>query len=136
MSKTSITARLGAENFVTQITNGQHTIIGDEPLNQGGQEQGLDPYELVLAGLALCKAATMRMYAQRKGWDAGEITVQIELETAKDQPPKFTSFVQFGNNLPDEQKRRIVEIGDRCPTHRLLEADKVFESVILQNSEL
>ncbi len=126
-----MTAKLGDTNFVTELTNGTHIIIGDEPESVGGRDQGLDPYELVLAGLALCKAATMRMYAQRKGWDSGDITVQIDLETGKDRIPKFISKIAFTGDLTNEQKQRIVQIGEKCPTHRLLENDKIFESVIL-----
>ena len=131
MGITSITAKLGKENFLTVLSDGTHTIIGDEPVDIGGQDKGLDPYELVIAGLALCKAATMRMYAQRKGWDAGEIKVHVDLETKKGAPAKFTSKISFTGDLSEEQKQRIVQIGDRCPTHRLLESEKVFESVII-----
>ncbi|HMP14422.1 MAG TPA: OsmC family protein [Saprospiraceae bacterium] len=130
MEITSITATLGAENFYTRLTDGTHTIIGDEPLDTGGQDQGLDPYELVLAGLALCKAATMRLYAQRKGWDTGDIQVHIDLETAKGQKPKFSSRIHFSGKLSAEQQQRIIAIGDKCPTHRLLEAEKTFETKV------
>lgn len=131
MEITSISAKLGAENFLTELSDGKHAIIGDEPEKSGGQDKGLDPYELVLAGLALCKAATMRMYAQRKGWDAGEISVHIDLETQKDMPARFISKISFTGNLSEEQKHRIVQIGNKCPTHRLLENEKIFESFIL-----
>lgn len=131
MGMTSITAKLGPDNFTTELTDGMHTIIGDEPVDIGGQDKGLDPYELVIAGLALCKAATMRMYAQRKGWDTGEIKVHIDLETNKDEPARFISKITFTGELSEEQKQRIVQIGNKCPTHRLLESEKVFESIIL-----
>ncbi|MBK7869855.1 MAG: OsmC family protein [Saprospiraceae bacterium] len=131
MGMTSITAKLGPDNFTTELTDGMHTIIGDEPVDIGGQDKGLDPYELVIAGLALCKAATMRMYAQRKGWDTGEIKVHIDLETNKDEPARFISKITFTGELSEEQKQRIVQIGNKCPTHRLLENEKIFESIIL-----
>lgn len=131
MAITSITAALGKENFLTELSDGKHVIIGDEPEPNGGQDKGLDPYELVLAGLALCKAATMRMYAQRKGWDTGDIKVHIDLETTKDSVPKFISKVSFTGDLSAEQKQRMVQIGNKCPTHRLLENEKIFESLTL-----
>lgn len=51
------------EGFQTLITNGKHTIVGDAP---SATDLGLSPVELVLSGLAMCKAATARHVARQK----------------------------------------------------------------------
>lgn len=131
MNKNSISVHLGDTNFTSSITNGKHRIMGDEPTDIGGQDQGLSPYDLVIAGLALCKAATMRMYAQRKGWETGDIQVDIDLEIAKDAAPKFITRISLTGNLDAEQQQRLLQIADKCPTHKLLTNDKIFETHIL-----
>lgn len=130
MGITSISARLGSQNYLTEIQNGRHTFLGDEPAGNGGQDLGPDPFGFVLAGLALCKAATMRMYAQRKGWEVGDITVHIDLETGPDMPAKFLTKVSFSGHLDEAQQKRMLQIADKCPTHRLLTGEKIFETTI------
>lgn len=130
MSLTSIQATLKDQNYRTEITGGDHHIIGDEPVSNGGQGTGMGPYELVLAGLALCKAATMRMYAQRKGWDAGEIQVNISLHADKDNPARFETQISFSGSLDAEQQSRMLQISEKCPTHKLLMGEKVFETIL------
>lgn len=54
------------EGFQSIITNGKHTIIGDEPITSKGTDLGLAPSELVLSGLAMCKVGTVRFYCSQK----------------------------------------------------------------------
>ena len=54
------------EGYQSIITNGKHSIVGDEPVGSKGTDLGLAPTELVLAGLAMCKVATVRYIARKK----------------------------------------------------------------------
>lgn len=54
------------EGFQSIITNGKHTIIGDEPITSKGTDLGLAPSELVLSGLAMCKVGTVRFIARKQ----------------------------------------------------------------------
>lgn len=131
----SITSHLAEENYITHLNNGVHTIIGDEPLDKGGQNQGFSPFEFVMAGLALCKSATMRMYAERKGWQTGKIDVQVEMQYGKDNPPKILTQVSFTGELDEIQKARLLEIADKCPTHKLLMGEKILTTILKPSTE-
>ncbi len=50
------------------ISNGKHAVIGDEPINSKGTDLGFSPVEFILAGISMCKVATIRNVARRKGW--------------------------------------------------------------------
>jgi putative redox protein len=128
MGTTTVSANLGNQNYHTRITNSRHTIMGDEPVHIGGQDLGPNPYEFVLAGLAMCKAATLRMYAARKGWDLGEIQVDVALEEAEGHPPHFVSSIHFAQPITEEQRQRLLVIADKCPTHKLLAGHKNFST--------
>ena len=131
MDITTTTAHLGAQDYYTAISNSRHTFFGDEPVKSGGQDLGPDPYEIVLGGLAMCKAATLRMYAARKGWDLGEIHVQVDLQEEDGKPPRFVSKISFSAPVSDEQRQRLLIIADKCPTHKLLAGEKTFATSIV-----
>src|SRR5262249_8470435 len=59
------------------IVAGQHRWRADEP-EPYGTDTGPSPYELLLASLGACTSMTLRLYAQRKGWDLRSITVRLE----------------------------------------------------------
>ena len=71
-------------------------VIADEPLNSGGKDLGFSPKELLASALAACTSATVKMYADRKGWALEEVKLEIELE--RDEK---------GNKTVIEQKNRF-----------------------------
>ena len=105
-----------------------HKIDADEPKDLGGEDSGPSPQELLAASLAGCTAITMEMYAQRKGWDIGEVTVEVGYEPAqRGSPTRFSMTVNFPKELPEDQRERLMQIGAKCPVHRVLEGEVMFE---------
>src|SRR5260221_4388585 len=64
-----------------QIVSGHHRLTADEPTARGGSDSGASPYELLLARLGACTSITLRLYAGRKGWELGKITVGLRYTT-------------------------------------------------------
>jgi len=105
-----------------------HRVIADEPHDDGGTDEGPSPQELLAASLASCSAITMEMYADRKGWDIGEITVEVDYEPAqRGSPTKFQMTVSLPKELPEEQRERLMQIVAKCPVHRTLEGEVMFD---------
>ena len=118
-----IQASIGRTAYATQINIRGHQLIGDEPIENGGQDQGPKPSELVLAGLATCSASTMRMYADRKGWPVEQIFITLGLivdKTDTGQTSQITETIRIEGNVNEEQKKRLIEIAGKCPVYRLL----------------
>lgn len=118
-----IQASIGRTAYTTNIHIREHRLIGDEPLESGGSDAGPKPSEFVLAGLATCTAATLRMYADRKGWPVEKIFLDLGLiveKTSEGQVAHITRSIRFEGNLDNEQKLRLIEIAEKCPVHRLL----------------
>lgn len=121
--------------FGTGLTVGPHALTADEPKDYGGDETGPTPYDLVAAGLAACTLMTMRMYGERKGWRV-DATVDVahgkvhrddcadcaEGKAGADgRIDRFERTIRFGDGTAEEERRRLLEIADRCPVHRTLE---------------
>jgi putative redox protein len=68
------------------------------------------------------------MYADRKGWDIGEVSIEVGYEPAqRGSPTRFELTVKLPKELPEEQRERLMQIVARCPVHRTLEGEVIFE---------
>ena len=108
-----------------------HELVADEPEKVGGSDAGPSPQELLAASLASCTAITIEMYANRKGWDIGDIAVDVDYEPAqRGSPTKFTMKVLLPKELPEEQRERLMQIAAKCPVHRTLEGEVMFDESV------
>jgi putative redox protein len=105
-----------------------HQLLADEPVDEGGEDTGPSPQELLAASLASCTAITMEMYAQRKGWDLGATEVACEY-TPSDRgcPTRFNLVLRLPEHLSDEQVARLKVIAAKCPVHRTLDGEVMFD---------
>jgi putative redox protein len=129
----------GAGRYGQEIAVGRHVLTADEPTWMGGDDAGPSPYGLLLAALGACTSMTLRMYAERKGWPLERTTVRLrhdkvhaqdcaECETKDGHIDRIRKSVLVEGALDDEQRRRLLEIADRCPVHRTLQAEVHIES--------
>jgi putative redox protein len=104
-----------------------HRVTVDEPREAGGHDDGPSPQELLAASLASCTAITMEMYAQRKGWDIGDVEVDCEYQPAeRGTPTKFELVVRLPDTLSAEQVEKLKVIAAKCPIHRTLDGEVMF----------
>jgi putative redox protein len=101
-----------------------HELVIDEPESAGGADQGPSPTRLLAASLAACTAITLEMYADRKGWDLGELEVEAEMEYGESSAPKsFTVILRLPRVLSEDQVERLKVIAGKCPVHRTLASE-------------
>jgi len=109
------------KGYEHEIELREHRLISDEPEESGGGDQGPTPTELLAASLASCTAITIEMYADRKGWELGEVEVAADFtEATADKPAKFKVDIKSPGRLTEEQRERILTIAHKCPVHRAL----------------
>lgn len=117
-----ITGTIGTQKYLCTISwrNGQ--LIMDEPESNGGKDLGPDPFSSLIASLASCTLATLRMYIDRKGWDIPEIHVSInaQQELEGEFETVFSRKISFSTEVTPEQKERLTLIADKCPVSKIL----------------
>jgi uncharacterized OsmC-like protein/alpha/beta superfamily hydrolase len=121
----------GTGTFAVSIQAGRHSLVGDEPVDVGGDDTGPSPYELLLAALGECTVMTLRMFARRKQWPLDNTHVTLthskvhaedcaECETREGLVDQIERRITLRGDLSEEQRARLLEIADRCPVHRTL----------------
>lgn len=134
MSALSITVNIGKEKYKTEISNGRKVLIVDEPESLGGADLGLGPKELLLSSLGSCTAMTLRMYADRKGWDLQEVHIEVNMDvvpSSHQQTTYIKNHISLVGNLKEEQRQRLLQIAELCPVHKILSNPIVVDSNLL-----
>jgi putative redox protein len=124
--------------FLPDVAAGpKHHVAADEPEAYGGTDRGLTPYQLLAAGLGACTSMTVRMYARRKGWPLDRVAVDVTHDKVHAQDAGgaggekvdvFRRVLTLEGDLSGAQRARLLEIADRCPVHRTLEAGARVET--------
>lgn len=96
--------------------------------SNGAVDGAPTPQELLAASLAACSALTMEAYAQRKGWDIGEVVVEVNYEVARRGcPARCGVVVSLPEHVPEDQRRRLMSVAVKSPVHRTLEGETMFD---------
>ncbi len=117
-----IIGTIGTQKYLCTVSWRNGRLIMDEPESNGGKDLGPDPYSALLASLAGCTLATLRMYIDRKGWDIPEINVAVNAtqEVDGEFETLFSRQISFSTEITEEQKTRLLLIADKCPVSKIL----------------
>jgi len=103
-----------APPYAQKIQAGRHALAADEHAAAGGADAGPSPFEHVLAGLGACTSITLRMYAERKGWRLGAVTVRLRL-FREETGLRVERDVVVGGELSADQRARLADLCERTP---------------------
>jgi len=126
------TVEIGREPYTTSITTGNHTVTADEPGDLGGADKGPDPYGLLLSSLGACKAITVRMYADRKGWDLERVRLGLAHSRPEGRggPERIDVSISFEGDLDDDQRAKLKEIAGKCPVEKTITGELAVETIL------
>ncbi|TMK40899.1 MAG: OsmC family protein [Actinobacteria bacterium] len=114
-------------NYKHAIAVREHTVMSDEPRENGGDDEAPSPQELLAVSLASCTAITMEMYADRKGWQLGDVEVECEYSPAeRGCPTRFELVLHLPADMSEEQVEKLSVIAAKCPVHRTLDGEVMF----------
>jgi len=107
-------------NYLHDIRAGHFDLKTDEPKALGGQGAAPAPFDYYLAALASCTAITLRMYAEKKGWNLGEFRAELELTRDDDGEVQIHRVLHSDQPLSNEQWQRLLEIVEKTPVTRAM----------------
>lgn len=126
--------------FQQTVRAGKHRMFADEPESYGGLDSGPSPYDYLAIALGACTGMTLRLYAEHKGLELGRISVEIshakihardcvecedERRAASTRIDRFLRIIRIEGGAPDGLREKLLEIADKCPVHKTLEASSV-----------
>lgn len=117
------------EKFSALSTIRNHQVISGTIKSLGGNDDGMTPHELLESALASCTIITLQMYAVRKGWDVQAIDVTVTTDS-EGENSHLTREITLRGDLDEEQKKRLIEIANKCPIHKLLKSNIEIETLV------
>jgi len=120
--------------FTQEVRVGKHRLRADEPVEAGGTDTGLSPYDFLLAGLGACTSMTIRLYAELKKLPLEKVTVRLkhnkvhaqdcaECETKEGKIDRIDREIELTGSLDEAQRAKLLEIANKCPVHRTLHSE-------------
>jgi putative redox protein len=115
LAKCTATAAAEDPNYRQSLRCGRHEMLADERPVRGGADAGPMPFEYLLAGLSACTSITLRMYAERKGWNIGAVAVSVALHQSKEGVRSIERRVKLSAPLTAEQQAKLSDICEKTP---------------------
>lgn len=132
--KSAISKTILSSNSYSAIAYSRaHELKMDRPLADGGNNTSATPVEYLLAAIGGCVSMTLRVFANNRGWDLGEITVNVIQKTQLTSNGLFTSLVEeisFENKVTQVQKDELLVMARTCPVAQLLKKETNIKSII------
>ena len=113
---------LSNKKYLAEAKMRNHFSVIDEPVSAGGDDNGPTPVEYLLTAIGGCVSITLRMYAERKGWDVGKITVNVS-QIIENNQRSLTEEISFEKDVTEEQRKRLLNIAGKCPVAKMVKGE-------------
>ena len=111
---TILVARDRAHKMKHTVRVRQHSFPIDEPVANGGEDEGVTPHDVYDSALGACKAMTVLWYAQRKQIPVDDIQVVVDRDDSQERQGTYRLRVT------EAQRRELLAVADKCPVHKLM----------------
>jgi putative redox protein len=128
------------ENLQHQVIADPHSFIVDEPMGEG-DGLGPNPYDLLLSALGACTAMTLLMYAERKKIPIESVSIELDHQRTyrndcvdcSEEERRLETIsrrITIRGDISEEQKKRLLEIANKCPVHRTIQSKPTIQDTI------
>ena len=121
---------LTTKNYVAEAKIRNHFVVTDVPVSEGGADTAPTPVEYLLTAIGGCVAVTLRMYAARRNWDVGEITVNV-FQLKDENGAYLTEEISFEKEITEDQRKRLLVFAGKCPVAKMVKEGTRIESKVI-----
>jgi uncharacterized OsmC-like protein len=110
------------DNVKFSIHARQHSVVCDQPVENGGFDEGMTPPELLLASLGSCAAFYAVQYLKTRSLESGAVEVSVHAEKLKN-PARLGHFqieVRCPGALTNEQQQGLLRSVHACLIHNTM----------------
>ena len=118
----------GESLYSVDIEVNGHAIKGDEPEAYGSANLGPAPYDLLLAALGECTVMTIRWFALQRKWPLERAEAKLTHEKVGQKDVFTKKITLFGDELTDEQRKKLIDVAAKCPVHKTLMSEVSIET--------
>jgi len=110
---------LGGTKF--EVAARGHRVICDQPIENGGADEGMSPPEFLLASLAACAGYYAAQYLKARGIPTEDLSVRVTAEKAA-PPARLASFKieVTALGLDERQQTGVLRAAKACLIHNTL----------------
>jgi putative redox protein len=121
---------LSTKNYLAEAKIRDHFVATDVPIYDGGSDNGPTPVEYLLTAIGGCVSITLRMYAARRNWDVGEITVHV-FQLKDENGSYLREEISFEKEITEDQRKRLLVFAAKCPVAKMVKGETRIESKII-----
>jgi putative redox protein len=125
---------LSKDSYKAIAFSRSHEMHMDRPLEEEGGNTSATPIEYLLAAIGGCVSMTLRVFANKKGWNLGEITVKVTQKNKLTSNGLTTSLIDeisFEKEVTEVQKRELLIWVEKCPVAQLVKKETLINSKII-----
>jgi len=113
----------GIAGFAYLVSIGEHELVVDQPIEDGGEDLGPTPTDLFVAGLASCAAYYAGRFLARRGFTTESVKASCRYRISPERPARVES-IEVALNLPgglsDEVRAAALRAAEHCTVHNSL----------------
>jgi ribosomal protein S12 methylthiotransferase accessory factor len=110
---------------------GKHVVTTDQPLEAGGNDTAVAPFELFLASLATCAGYYVLAFCDARGLPTDGIALRqrLEMDAATKLPKRVRIELQLPASFPEKYRKAVVRAAEGCKVKKLIAAAPSIEVV-------
>ncbi len=113
-----------------------HEILGDQPLDNGGQDGGMTPPEWFLAALGSCVGFYALKYLEARKFDPSQLSIRVTADKVTEPARLDHILIQINPGLELEARhlQGLVKAADACILHNTLTNPPIMTTEIINLS--